>query len=386
MIRRESAFARWQGLASLALAMLLYDRMKLFGALTGVVFATVLAAQQGGVFLGLMRKNTMLVDNADADVWIVPRSTRLVQGTVPIPERVLYEAQTSPGVAWASPLLWVVGAARVPGKGTDGVTLIGYDVETGHGGPWNIAAGEVSALRQPNAVFMEASDRSRLGGLDVGTVTEINGHRVQVVGFTSGLLPFGPGYAFADIDLARVIGGRTDRDPSFILVGAEDGVAPDALASSLRERLPEYTIYTREEFSRAVVLYFLIEGAMGVTFGTSTFFGFLVGLTIVGLTMFSAVVDNIREFGTLKAIGATNGDLARILLVQAVFYASVGSGLGLLLVSGIAHGMRSPKLALVLPWEMVVALPVIMLVICILSSGLALLRLRNLEPAIVFRG
>jgi putative ABC transport system permease protein len=386
MIRRESRLARWQGLASLALAMLLYDRMKLVGAVTGVVFATVLAAQQGGVFLGLMRKNTMLVDNSDADVWIVPKGTRLVQGSAPIPERVIYEARTTPGVAWASPLLWVVGSARVPGKGTDGVTLIGYDIETGHGGPWNVAAGDVTALRQPNAVFMESSDRSRLGGLDVGTITEINGHRVQVVGFTSGLLPFGPGYAFADIDLARDVGGRTDRDPSFILIGAAEGQRPEELAARLQERLPAYTVYTREQFSSAVIAYFLFEGAMGVTFGTSTFFGFLVGLVIVGLTMFSAVVDNIREFGTLKAIGATNGDLARILLVQAIFYASVGSGMGLLLVSGMAHGMRSPKLALVLPWWLVASLPVIMLVICVFSSGLALLRLRNLEPAIVFRG
>ena len=125
---------------------------------------------------------------------------------------------------------------------------------------------------------------------------------------------------------------------------------------------------------------------MGVTFATSVFFGLLVGFVIVALTMFSGVLDNLREFGTLKAIGATTGDLARILLVQATVYALAGSAIGLTLAGGVARGMKSPQLALVIPPALVAAMPALMLVICIVASTLALARLRKLEPAIVFRG
>jgi putative ABC transport system permease protein len=101
--------------------------------------------------------------------------------------------------------------------------------------------------------------------------------------------------------------------------------------------------------------------------------------------MFSGVVDNLREFGMLKAIGATNGDLALILFTQALLYGVAGSGLGLLLVGLLASGMRSPELALILPPWLVFGTPVVMVVVSLASSVLALLRLRGLEPAMVFR-
>lgn len=106
---------------------------------------------------------------------------------------------------------------------------------------------------------------------------------------------------------------------------------------------------------------------------------------IVGLTMFSGVVDNLREFGMLKAIGAKTFDLALLLLVQATLYAMAGSGLGLILVGGLARGIRSPQLSLILPPWLIFGTPVVMLAVCITASGLALLRLRGLEPAMVFR-
>jgi ABC-type antimicrobial peptide transport system permease subunit len=88
--------------------------------------------------------------------------------------------------------------------------------------------------------------------------------------------------------------------------------------------------------------------------------------------MFSGVVDNLREFGMLKAIGATTWDLAAILVLQAAGYAIAGSGIGLLLVGGLARGIRSPALAVILPPWLIFGAPVVMLVVCISASALAL--------------
>lgn len=101
--------------------------------------------------------------------------------------------------------------------------------------------------------------------------------------------------------------------------------------------------------------------------------------------MFAAVVDNLREFGTLKAIGATTGDLAILLFTQAVAFALGGTLIGLAAVSKIADGIRSATMTFILPGELFLATAVLMLILCMLASGLSLLRLRKLEPAMVFQ-
>lgn len=368
-----------------ALRMALFDRMKLAGAVLGVVFATFLGAQQLGIFLGLVQKNTLLADGVQTDLWIAPPDTRETTPSLPIAERALFVARNTPGVAWAEPLI-VSGASLVTeGGSSEAIQLIGFEADRGRGGPWNVTAGDPAALRLPDKVFVDTIDRGRNGGINLGSEREINGHRVQVVGFTSGLQPFGPTYAFADYDTALRILSRPNRDPNFVLVGVADGADREVVIAALQAALPDLDVFTREVFHDRIVNYLLTETQIGVSFGTSTVFGLLVGFVIVGLTMFSSVVDNLREFGMLKAIGATTRDLALILFTWATLYAAAGSGLGLLLVGGLARGIRTPELAVILPPWLILGAPVLMWVVCVVASGLALLRLRGVEPAMVFR-
>jgi putative ABC transport system permease protein len=377
--------ARLSVVLTTALRMALHDRMKLAGAILGVVFATFLGAQQLGIFLGLVQKNTLLADGVEADIWIAPRDTREANAKLPIAERSLYVARSTPGVAWADPLLLAGASVVTEGGSAEPVQLIGFEADTGHGGPWNVTAGDPAELRLPDKVFVDTIDREKNGGMNLGSVREINGRRVQVVGFTSGLQPFGPTYAFADYDTALRLLNRQDRDPSFVLVGVQPGADRAAVMAELRRALPDVDVIGGDEYHDRIVNYLLTETQIGVSFGTSTVFGLLVGFVIVGLTMFSSVVDNLREFGMLKAIGATNRDLALLLFTWATLYAAAGSGLGLLLAGGLARGIRSPELAVILPPWLILGAPIVMWGVCTVASGLALLRLRGVEPAMVFR-
>ncbi|MBK7194143.1 MAG: FtsX-like permease family protein [Myxococcales bacterium] len=381
---RGGRLRRAQATIVVALRMMLHDKAKLIGTTLGVVFAVVLAAQQLGVLFGLLQKNTMFVDNAGADLWIVPPGTTQTAPGQRMSTALLDQARATPGVAVAAPLLMIGTSVTKPGGGSEATTLVGFDLATGLGGPWNVVAGDVAALRAPDALFFEDAQREKFGGLNLGSVREVGGHKVRVVGFTWGLQPFGPPFSFADIDTVRDLGAVPADQLSFVLIKLAPGADRAAVAADLAARCPTATVIATPTF-HATIVSTLLRQQLGITFGTSTAFGLIIGFIIVALSMFSAVLDNLREYGTLKAIGLTSWDLTRMLVVQSIVYALLGSLIGLGLVALMSAGIRGPNLIVIVPRTLVLATPIIMTVLCMLASVLALRRVRRLEPGMVFR-
>jgi putative ABC transport system permease protein len=335
--------------------------------------------------LGLVYKNVMFVENAGADLWVIPGAAETLAPGQPLSDAIVMQARVTPGVAVADPLLYSGASIQLPGGGSEAVTLIGTRAPAFLGGPWNFVLGDRSALAQPDTLLFEDSDRDKLGGLNIGSVRELNGHRIVVGGFTWGLVPFGPSYAFADYELAQRL-LHFDRDRmSYVLVKVAPGVDVDSVQAALQQRVPETKVVKAVELRWMIVKYLLTRTQIGVSFGTSTVFGLLIGLIIVALSMFSSVIDNLREFGTLKAIGATTVDLAKLLFVQSVTYAVLGSLVGSFLVTRIAGGIRSAQLSMFVPFSMMATTWSVMILMCIAASTLALMRIRKVEPGMVFR-
>ena len=195
--------ARLRVMVGVGLRMMFHDKLKFVGTVAGVIVAVVLSLQQVGILLGLLQRNTMFIDNAGADVWIIPPETQTLQPGQHLSSSVLMRARVTPGVAIASPLVLSGGSVLRPGGGTEAVTVIGTELPHRLGGPWNIVAGDPSVLSMPDTMFFEDSKRQDLGGINLGSVRELNGRRVKVGGFTWGLQPFGPPYAFAELETAR---------------------------------------------------------------------------------------------------------------------------------------------------------------------------------------
>lgn len=373
-------------MARVGVHMLLHDRLKLFATVIGVVFAVVLSNQQLATLRGLLDKNTMLVRRAGADVWIAPPSTEILQPGELLPDSVLAVARETPGVAWAAPLLLAGGSVRLPSGGSEAVTLVGAELPALHGGPWNVVAGEPRDLGRPDALFFEDSEREKLGGINLGSVREVNGHRVQAVGFTVGLIPFGPSYAFGSWETVRELSHTANHLASLVMIGVAPGADPAGVVAAVSARLPDLRVMTRAQAEQRTVRYLLTTTSLGMTVGSGAFFAVLVGFIIVSLTMFSAVVDHLREFGTLKAIGATNLDLAKLLLAQALFIAGIGWLAGQSLIVLIIGAISSPRLPLSLPPSLMAVTLGGVILLCVFASSLGLVRLRKLEPAMVFRG
>lgn len=382
--RRTARTGRLRVMLRVGLHMMFHDKAKLVGTVIGVVFAVVLAVQQLSILFGLLDKNVMFIDNAGADIWIVPPGTDKLQPGSPMGNGVLDTARATEGVEIAEPLLFGGASLKKPSGGVEGVTLVGTAYPSFLGGPWNIVAGSRDALAEPDTVFFEDSEREKYGALDLDSVRELSGRSVRAGGFTWGLLPFGPAYAFAEIGLAREI-TRTPTDKmSFVLVKVRPGADVEAVRARLAERIPEQLAITREAYSKTVV-FSLLRDQLGASFATSTAFGLIIGFVIVALSMFSSVLDNLREFGTLKAIGCTNGDLTFLIFGQAVVYALAGSLIGLGLATSAAEGIRGPKLVPIVPHLVFAIVPTTMVIVCLVASTLALSRIRKLEPGMVFR-
>lgn len=375
---------RARAIVVLALKMMVHDKPKFLGTTLGVVIAVVLASQQLGMLNGLLAKNTMIVDESGADLWLVPPGTTLVQPGQRMPTQVLYAARSVDGVADASPLVMTSSAVALPAGGSESITLVGFDVDTRLGGPWNVVAGDVAELRRPGSLFFEESRRARMGGLNLGSIREVQGTRVHVVGFTWGMLPFGAPYSFGSVDTVRSLANMPQRRLNYVLVTIERGRSIAQVRRALQQRLPEVVVYTRGELHDHVVST-LLGMQLGIVFGTTTIFALAIGFVIVSLTLFSSILDNLRELATLKALGMSNRELTALVLAQAIGYAWIGSFIGVGLTPYIVSLIRSPNLAvLVTPW-MIAVTPPLMMLLCAGASMLALRRVRRLDPASVFR-
>lgn len=382
--RGLTLLARLRVMTEVGRKMMFHDKLKLLGTLSGVVFATILAVQQLSILFGLLQKNTMFVDNAGADIFIAPPNTELFQPGERLQESVLLRARSTPGVAQAEPLIVTGATLKKPDGGSEPINLVGTSLDGALGRPWNVAAGRGESISEPETMVFEDSEREKYGSLNLGSVREVNGKRVRVGGFTWGLLPFGPAYAFASLDLAREL-SNFERDRfSYVLVKVKPESDAAAVEAELRRKLPEASVLSKQRFHDSIVST-LLRQQLGLSFGISTSFGLVIGFVIVALSMFSSVLDNLREFGTLKAIGCTNLDLTGLLLAQSALFALIGSFIGCGLVTQVAAGIRNAKLVPIVPLEILGAVPVVMLVLCALASSLALLRIRSLEPGMVFR-
>jgi putative ABC transport system permease protein len=113
--------------------------------------------------------------------------------------------------------------------------------------------------------------------------------------------------------------------------------------------------------------------------------GFFVGTIIAGQTFYNFTLDNLKYFGTLKAMGADGRVLLRMILVQALLVGTIGYGLGVGLASIFGMITAKTELAFWMPWQLLAISGFAVMVICVISALISIYRVMRLEPAIVFK-
>jgi putative ABC transport system permease protein len=372
----------------LAIKAMLADRGKLLTSLLGVAFSVTLINLQGGLLLGLIQKASLLVDYGQADIWVGHRHMNNVDIGTFIPERWIQRIRGVDGVERAEPYIVVFSQLTIPDGHFENVVVVGCEAASLLGNAWVMANGDPRAVRHPDGILVDACDVAKLGDCQIGDLREINGHRAKVVGLTKGIVGFTTNpYVFTTLDRARrkYTNGVPPEHCSYFLVKAKPGVDVAALAERIRQRVPQVDVYDRETYSWMCMEFWLTRTGIGISFGLAAFLGLLVGLAVVAQTLYASVTERIREFGTLKALGADERCVSRFLVSQALANACFGSVLGLLSSWAIAQFMTTPRAPVVLT-ELVAVLSVFLIVlVCLVAAWLPYWHIRRIDPASVLR-
>jgi putative ABC transport system permease protein len=370
---------------SLSLKTLIADRGKLLTALVGVVFSVVLVNVQGGLFFGLIRKASLLVDQGNADIWVGHKKMNNVDFPQDVPRRLVDRIRSIEGVKRAEPYLVGHSVMSLPDGGFEYVLVVGCDPATLLGATMP-GLGSADDLRRADAVVIDAFDAHKLGNPQLGDVREIGRHRARVVGFTQGVLGFlVTPYVFTTIDRAAEYLGRNTDVASYFLVQTDDDASTAEVCRRIHERLPELEAYTRQQYAGTTIAYWLQRTGLGISFGAATALGLIVGLVIVGQTLYASVLDRLVEFGTLKAIGAQEYQVRTIILQQALSLAVVGSAAGLLCVLFVQAAFSTPRAPISIPWYLSLASCLVVISVCLVAALLPYMRVRSIDPAMVLQ-
>jgi putative ABC transport system permease protein len=374
-------------MVDLARKILLYDRLRFAITLCGVGFAVALVLVQVGLFMGLLDNASVTIQNTDADLWITARATPNIDFTNTFPETCVHRIRSIDGVERADNLIvWFIRVA-LPSGAQEGVQVYAMENFERWGLPWKIVEGDLADLRRGRYVMIDDSATRRFGAFEVGEYREFLGTRMKIVGRTREALSFTTTpIAFMNHSTMQSIAPDLHNRTNYILVKLEPGADAGAVAAEIRRSLPYNDVHTRAQWASMSRRYWISSTGLGLNLFLTVFLGALVGVVIVAQTLYSSTMEHLKEFGTIKAIGATNLDIYRILARQATIAAIGGFGVGAAITLASRPLMLRLDLKLIMPagfWAAVFAGTIIM---CLAAAMVSFRKVARLDPAMVFRG
>jgi putative ABC transport system permease protein len=371
---------------NLARKILLHDRVKFAVAAAGVSISVLLVLVQIGLYFGFMENASTLIDHSRAELWVTGRGNDSFDFASAFDERLYYRVAETPGVARAERMILAFGQFKLPEGGTLGVQVVGIEPNARLVGPWNVVAGDPSHLRDIDGIIVDQTEFAKLKIDAIGARREISGARARVIGLTSGIRSFTTSpFVFTNLDTARTFARLGPGDVTYVLVQPAAGVSVDELKARIKQ-IDNVDAFTTAEISERTRGYWSKRTGVGTGFFMTAVMGVIVGLVVVGQILYNGTLEHIKEYGTLKAMGAANGAIVRVILYQALLSAAVGFVAGSVMAVGARSGMALANLRVALSPGLLGATALLTAVMCAFASVLSILKVFRLDPAVVFKG
>lgn len=371
--------------------MLTGDTTKYLGIVFGVAFGSLLIAHQSSIFVSIMRRTvSQIVDVPDADVWVMNEHVESVDELRGLPETEVNVVRGVPGVEWAVGLYKGMVTARQRNGLHRQVILIGLDDSTLTGAPREMVLGNLADLRQPDAILIDKAGYTYLfpdQPFKLGATLEINDRRAVIVGICKASAPFQTfPVLFARYSVATQYAPPERNVMPLVLVKAKPQTDPVLLCRDIEQRTGRLAL-TTSQFAWKTVGYYIKSTGIPVNFGITVALGFIVGTAIAGQTFYLFTIENLKQFGNLKAMGVTNWRIIQMILLQASIVGLLGYGIGIGLSAGFFELTKdiTHLAGFQTPWQVALLTAVAVAFIVVLSSLLSIRRVLVLEPAVVFR-
>jgi putative ABC transport system permease protein len=372
---------------NLAWKTLVHDRLRFLITVSGVAFAVALVFFQVGLFSGLLDNATVTIRNLPADLWVTSRNTPNVDFAHGFPEAHVQRVRSVPGVARADNLIVTFMNVALPSGAEESTEVYALEDFRAWGFPWRMLEGDVDDLRRTPSVVVDESAQKRFGRFAVGEHREVQGTRLQIIGRSAEAKSFTTTpLAFMDYRLAQRLAPPLAGRTTYILVRLEPGADAAAVGAEIARRLPYNDVHTAAAWAARSRAYWVDNTGIGFNMFLTVFLGCLVGVVVVAQTLYTATMEHLREFGTVKAIGGSNRDIYAILVKQAAVAAVVGFVLGLVPSLAMRPLVAGAGLRLSIEPSLVGIVFVGTIALCLAASAISFRKVARLDPALVFRG
>jgi putative ABC transport system permease protein len=362
----------------IALRNLFKDKMRFAISVSSVALAVLLILLLSGFLSGMNAQITAYLNHAPGSLVVAQAGVKNLLGATSLLPAGTDGDVKARGAAQVVPVLTQFIILDLHDK-KQPVYLVGYNTEMG-GGPWRLAAGR-EPRRDNEVVFDEVLAQRH--NLAIGSTVEILDKDFTVVGLSEGTSSWMTSFIFIRITAAETL-LRVPGGTSFLLVTPSNRLTPDELRERLSNLSGVEVLLKREVMANDLTLFTRFFSA---PLQLMTGIAFLIGALVVGLVIYTATVERQREYGVLKAIGARNGVLYRVVTTQAFIAAGLGSALGVGLTFAAAELIMDLR-----PQFLIVIEPAMIAQALLAAFGMALLAalfparlVAGLAPADVFR-
>lgn len=374
-----------------ALRFMRFDKPKSIGITVGIVVSIFLIGQQLGTLKFIVDIMGGLITNANpqaGEVWVIENTSANVNEIANIDSRLVREIRSIDGVENTYPIIITNAKTTMQNGKIVPFVLVGSDAPLFAAGPGTskVYRGKITTLLEPGAVSIDYYDAKSLK-MDIGqgTTLEINGKHAKVVMETKNAQAFGGHYMFTSMENARYFSGLPESKVSIITVKVKDKSNTESVINKINRTFYGVKAWEAKDLSNSTAKALLSSTNMGMSFGALVVFAIITGFFIIGLTLYSAVLDRQKDYATFKAIGASNCYVRKLILTQALIYAVIGFTIALIFLNFFKRGVANVGLIVDLSSELLSFLLLVTLFISIGGSLFAIRKINKLEPASVFK-
>jgi len=362
-----------------------YDKPKSLGALMGIIISTFLIGQQTGIFNFLTDSMETLVSQYPEHIWIVDAYTENVNVLGPLDIRVQFLAEALPGVEEVHPLFIGGASVQFPKGVPKSAVLIGVESPEFVGAPKVFEEGSVKDLIPEGAVCVDFFETAVFPSTDIGTTFEINNRKVYIAARTKGVLGFGGTFVFTTIERARALSGASPSTAHAFLVESKEGYSDEQIIKSINSNIFGVKAWKGKDLGRSTIVFLVKYTSIATSVGMMVIFALITGFFIVGLTLYSSAIDRLKDYGTMKAIGATNGYIRQLIFTQALLFAFSGFALGFVLIELFVYFISTEGYIITYSTWFLITFFILICLIALGGATFAIRRITKLEPAEVFR-